>query len=596
MNFTDFFSVKTQYGSFNGEAVSVDEGFKCGNLLFTVNEKKEDDIYIRKDTVKNTGNEPITLYEVLSRFKFNGGEYEVYSQYSQWCMESVGKWDELNSGIFYRNHEIRNNVGSNPFFALYNLQNQRGKAFHIIADGLWQYAIYRDFIQGPHHRIVVVEAGYDNFAYELQPGETLELPVILYYDFKNKIDLDAYKLHNFVNKRRNARLPVIYNTWMGVFDNISTDILMPQLEKAKYIGCEYFVIDAGWFGEKYKWFNTVGDWKEAENCQMCGKMKDFADTVRKNGLKFGLWFEIERASLSSETVKNHPEYYIIENGQAFVNFANKEARDYIFGVVCENIRKYNIEFIKFDFNASLTNDKTNRAFIDYFKGYREFIKNIRREFPDIYLENCASGGMRMSLSSLRDFDSFWISDNHSVNAQIEIFKNTLLRLPATCMEKWVTVGSLDGLFNDRKTIVASGDAGWGFTEGVKDSTLKEFMKGGPIGISCDLTKIVPEHLELLKEQILKHKEERDFWQKEKTYILSDTEHLICLEYSTEDETKLSLFVKREIQNCYTAYPHCEGKYKLEDNVYTNLNESGIDINLIFGDYVGQSIELNKIKE
>ena len=103
-------------------------------------------------------------------------------------------------------------------------------------------------------------------------------------------------------------------------------------------------------------------------------------------------------------------------------------------------------------------------------------------------------------------------------------------------------------------------------------------------------------LEFLKEQIWKYKEERAFWQKEKTYILSDTEHLICLEYSTEDETKLSLFVKREIQNSYTSYPHCDGKYKSEDTVYENLNENGIDINLIFGDYTGQSIELKKIKE
>ena len=595
MEFSELFNVKTQYGNFSGEAVLTDEGYKCGDLLFTVKETVDDGITIRKDTVTNTGKEDITLYKLLSRFVFNGGDYQVYTQYSQWCMESVGAWNDLNTGIFARNYEIRNNVASNPFFAIYNLQNQRGKVFHIIADGLWQYAVYREFTQAGQKRTVITEMGYDDFAYVLKPDETLEFPVILYYDFKNKLDFDAYKLHNFVNKRRNAPLPVIYNTWMGVFDNISTDILMPQLEKAKYIGCEYFVIDAGWFGEKYKWFNAVGDWRETEDFQMCGKMKDFADTVRQNGLKFGLWFEIERASLLSESVKNHPEYYLVENGQAFVNFADEDAREYIFAVLCENIRKYNIQFIKFDFNAKLTNDKTNRAFIDYFKGYRQFINNIRKEFPDIYLENCASGGMRLSLASLRGFDSFWISDNHSVNAQIEIYKNTLLRLPATCMEKWITVGSLDGLFNDRKTIVASSDAGWGSTEGVKESTLKEFMKGGPVGISCDLTKLMPEHLEFLKEQISKHKEERSFWQKAKGYLLCDTSHLDCFEYSTNEETKIITFTKRAIQTYYTAYPHCEGKYKAEDTVYEYLNETGIDI-MVFGDSTGNSVDLKKIKE
>ena len=595
MDFSDIFCVKTQYGNFNGEAVSTDEGYKCESLLFTTSEKQEDGITLRKDSVKNIGNEDVTLYKVLARFVFNGGDYEVYTQYSQWCMESVGKWNELNTGIFAQNSEIRNNTSANPFFAIYNLQNQRGRVFHIISDGLWQYSVYRNYYQEGQKRNVIAEAGYMDFAYVLKPGESLDLPVILYYDFKNKTDLDAYKLHSFVNKRRKARLPVIYNSWMGVTDNIGTDILMPQLERAKYIGCEYFVIDAGWFGEKNKWFNSVGDWKEAEEYQMCGKMREFADTVRENGMKFGLWFEIERAAVSSESVKKYPQYYLIENGQAFVDFSNEEARSYIFNVLCENIRKYNIEFIKFDFNATLTNDKKNRAFIDYFKGYRSFIKNIRKEFPDIYLENCASGGMRLSLASLRDFDSFWISDNHSVNAQVEIYKNTLLRLPATCMEKWITVASTEGYFEDKKCFIASGDAVWGFVEGVKDSFLREFMKGGPIGISCNLTKLLPEHLELLKEQIKRHKAERSFWANANAYVLCDTEHLDCFEYSNNDETKLVTFSKRAIQSSYTAYPHCEGKYDVDGTVYDDIAESGVEIE-VQGDFTGNSINLKKIKD
>ena len=71
---------------------------------------------------------------------------------------------------------------------------------------------------------------------------------------------------------------------------------------------------------------------------------------------------------------------------------------------------------------------------------------------------------------------------------------------------------------------------------------------------------MPEYLEILKEQISIHKEERDFWKKANSYVLCNTKHLVCLEYSTEDETKLSIFAKREIQNRYTAYPHCKGKY------------------------------------
>ncbi len=596
MNVNRLFKIKATGIKLDGELTEAPSGYEYlqDGIFLTVEEKAEDGIRIRRSVIKNTGDKPVKLRELLSKFVFDGGEYEVYTQYSHWTAESKGKWQPLSTGIFAKSKEIRTNNSSNPFFAIYNTQNQRGWAFHIISDGLWQYRIYRNFIQARYNMEVMVEAGYEDLDYELMPQEALELPTVLYYQFKNKLDLDAYKLHAYVNRKQTPRLPVIYNSWMGVFDNISTDILMPQLERAREIGCEYFVIDAGWFGEKYKWFHNVGDWREITTSQMMGKMKEFADTVRSYGLKFGLWFEIERASLTSQAVKEHPEYYIFEGDHAFVDFAKKEAVDHIFDVLAGNIRKYNIEFIKFDFNAMLSYDERDRAFIDYFKGYKAFMARIRAEFPDIYLECCASGGLRMSLNNLQSFDSFWISDNHSINAQLEIYKDTLIRMPSNILEKWITVGSTS---NGKPAITVSGDAGWGFVEGVKPEFLEAIMLSGPIGISCDLTKLLPEHLEILKGQIQKHKAERDFWQRSQARILANTETLTCIQYSDEKSERIKLFTfsKRRMQNKYTAYPLCEGNYISGDTVYNEPSENGIEI-IIQGDFMGNILELSKIKE
>ena len=580
------------------EAESVDGGYLCnGNLLIKKQEYIEGDVTVRRDTVKNVGDKPITLNKVYSRFNFDGGDYEVYNQYSQWCMESVGAWSPLSAGIVGKSHEVRANSTTNPFFALYNKQNQRGTVFHIISDGLWHYEVCRSFHQTGQKRTVLAEIGYDDFAYVLAPGEELRLPEVIYYSFKDKVDLDAYKLHAFVNKHKEPTLPVIYNTWMAIYDNVSTEILMPQLERAKYIGCEYFVIDAGWFGEKYKWFSSVGDWQEAEDCQMMGRMNEFADTVRKYGLKFGLWFEIERAALESMTVKEHPEYYLFEDGHAFIDFANPDARQYIFDKLSRNIRKYNIEFIKFDFNATLRTDPHNSAFIKFFAGYREFLKMIRDEFPDIYLENCASGGMRMNLTEYKHFNSFWISDNHSLEAQLKIYAGTLLRLPPSSMEKWITIGSIEKTACGRDAITVSGDALWGRVESVKESFLRAMMLGGPIGVSCDLTALMPNHLEILRTQIEKHKSERDFWRKAQARVLCDSDELTAIEYFDEDKENIKIitFTGRTIQNSYVAYPHCMGKYSCGDTVYNDLYENGISISAV-SDYTAEIIELKKVKE
>lgn len=51
----------------------------------------------RCDTVQNISQKPITLRTALSRFQLNSGEYEVYTQYSQWTRESQGAWQELTA-------------------------------------------------------------------------------------------------------------------------------------------------------------------------------------------------------------------------------------------------------------------------------------------------------------------------------------------------------------------------------------------------------------------------------------------------------------------------------------------------------------------
>ena len=55
-----------------------------------------------------------------------------------------------------------------------------------------------------------------------------------------------------------------------------------------------------------------------QNGAFAGRMKEFSEKVHEMGMKFGLWFEIERAVADSESVKLHPDYYIPYRGQYFV--------------------------------------------------------------------------------------------------------------------------------------------------------------------------------------------------------------------------------------------------------------------------------------
>ena len=541
----------------------------------------------RRDKIKNISDAAVRISSAFSRFTFSGGEYEVYTQYGEWCCESEGRWQRLNTGISLGNEDMRMSCGSVPFVAIYNEQNRRGVAFHLLADCAWDIRVKKRIKQrNGWTKEVTVELGIreKGFNCELAPEESLELPEVLCYEFCDKRDMEAFRLHQYYNEVYPARsLPIVYDSWLSKFDTVSYELLYEQLERAKYLGIEYFVIDAGWFGDANKWYDSVGDWREATDVSMKGRMKEFADAVREKGLKFGLWFEIERASLRSEAYKSHPEYYIVEGNNAFVNFASEAACDYIFGVISDQIRKYGIEFIKFDYNADLTYDPEELSFINFFRGYNGFIDRLRREFPSLYLENCASGGLRMALGALSGFDSFWMSDNHSLYEQLRIFKDTILRMPSRALERWITVTSAEvkapGYSGSSPTdkILVSGDCGWGHIEAVNADYLKACTVGGPIGLTCDLAELSEGTLRLLKEHIEAYKSEREFWMRSECHILADTETVLALEFTDKERNTIKIYAYAAIphQNEITVYPRVRFRKLYEDGNGNSIEGSEI---------------------
>ena len=68
---------------------SFDNGQLSGVTEF---ESHTSGVIKRKDTLKNVSDKTQTLNCALSKFIFDGGEYRVYTEYSEWCAEGQGKW------------------------------------------------------------------------------------------------------------------------------------------------------------------------------------------------------------------------------------------------------------------------------------------------------------------------------------------------------------------------------------------------------------------------------------------------------------------------------------------------------------------------
>ena len=594
---------KHEKGSFSqetGKTVYETSKFKV------TTEYKEDDHGVFRLSGKLVAKEDIVLRGLDIRFVPGGGEFEVYTQYNGWQNESRGGWQELNTSVSAEGKYSRTSSGANPFMAIWNRQTSRGMAFHLLPDFAWEMRASYE-VSGGEFADAVVEIGInkENLSISLEKGKSINTPDIILYEFTNKLDMDCYKLHNWWhNNFYKKPCPVTYNTWLANFDKINYENVYKQIGIAARLGAEYFVIDAGWFGKGDNWWDSRGDWSENLTGGLCGRMKDISDEVRKNNMKFGLWFEIESASSNSDIVKNHPEYFIIRDDLCFLDFANENACRYIIEAVSRNIEKYNIEYIKFDYNQDMRYDDSQMAFIGYFEGYFKTIGTIKNKYPNVFFENCASGGQRMNLKNCIDFDGFWPSDNESPYEQLRMFKDTVLRLPPQYFDRWITVASLENFEpvygnQNKEKILACNDATWEGVASVDKSFLMGFLSGGQIGISCDLTKLSDELSESLKIHIDNVKKERAFWDSAVCRILAATDEVLVIQYSDMalNKIKIIAFSFKTRQNKLYIYPVTDrsGKYLLNDCELSgrDIESYGIETG-IKGNYKANFIELKKI--
>ena len=564
----DILNVKSYTGDLSGKVECNGDVYTAENGEIIAELKTEEigyGVYRRTGKIKNISSDEQTVTALASRFTMNAGECEVYSQYNGWQHESSGEWQRLVTTISASSDSVRSCLNAAPFMALWNNQTSRGVAFHIIPYSSWEMKISRRHRTG-EWADVVVECGVwsENFHYTLPAGEELRLPEIIFYEFKNKVDLDCAKMHLAINKAYPRKhMPVVYNSWLYKFDHFTYDDLIAQLAVAKRIGIEYFVVDSGWFGLSNSWWGQRGNWVENTNFGFKGRMREFADEVRKAGLKFGFWLEPESAFPNTPVMNEHPEYFLLNHdGAGFYNFAKKEAREHILAVTSELISRYGAEFVKFDFNADNKKCILGDAFIGYFEGYNLFIDALRKRHPSLHIENCASGGIRLGLRDGRHFDSFWLSDNQSPYYSHEIFKNTVKRMPPSWLCPYVSIRSFvecspsfsGGAKIDK--IIACNDAAWKDVSGVKESYLKSTMIGGLLGFSCPLTELSEPTLDMLAKHIEDYKASRDFWQSAACHILTDTDTVEVLEYRDEHFTRaeICVIINRVFQAGTLVYP------------------------------------------
>jgi alpha-galactosidase len=77
--------------------------------------------------------------------------------------------------------------------------------------------------------------------------------------------------------------------------------------------------------------------------------------------------------------------------------------------------------------------KQTNLYVDYHRGLLKVLERIRAKYPDVVIQDCASGGGRANYGLLPYFDEFWVSDNTDALQRVYIQYGTSLFFPANAM-------------------------------------------------------------------------------------------------------------------------------------------------------------------
>ena len=212
----------------------------------------------------------------------------------------------------------------------------------------------------------------------------------------------------------NARCPVIFNDYMNcLWGDPTEEKELPQIAAAAKAGCEYFVIDAGWYAELNEdWSQTIGSWQPTVSRWPHG-LKFVLDRIRAAGMIPGLWLEPEVAGLKSLLAQKPDSWFLVRHGKRvlknsrfLLDFRIPEVRAYLDEVMARLVNDYGAGYIKMDYNVdSLQGTEQNadsfgQGLLEHNRAHLGWLESLLNRYPDLVIENCGSGGGRMDYAML----------------------------------------------------------------------------------------------------------------------------------------------------------------------------------------------------
>ena len=379
-------------------------------------------------SVRNTGAAELTIRRLDSlALALAPDAYELVSFTGDWGREFESIVEPLEDVQLLETRRGRSSKDRHPWFALLRTDGAVLSA-SIAWSGNWIARFDRDTSGA-----VQLSAGLHDweFEYRLAPGATLDSPRVA-VALGNDRDLNSVSIqyaragrtHWYPHNRLADQIPVEWNHWWSYEDHsINEDVFRANVDVAAGLGIEVCTLDAGWFGPTdpdSHWYDYRGDWHLVNAVRFPSGLRDLSEYVHQRGMRFGLWCEIEALGQHAALAAQHPEFVATREGErlGYVCFGNSAVRQWALATLERLIENYRLDWIKLDFNLDpgAGCNRTDHGhglgdgLLAHYEGYYATLEQLRARYPEVVLENCSSGGLRIDLGMARRTGPTFLSD------------------------------------------------------------------------------------------------------------------------------------------------------------------------------------------
>ena len=301
-------------------------------------------------------------------------------------------------------------------------------AFGIGWTGQWKKDL------APTENGVTVTVGVADCDFYLLPGESVRFPSVLIVrgeepaetlrEFRRTVRSDFSPKTRLGDK---FKLPIAiqcFDRYFGNVDGVGGNVLWATEEGQKLTAeaatklrhIDTLWLDAAWFYEGFP--HGVGNYRFSPGFP--NGLKPVSDYIHEKDMKFVVWFEPERVYEGSDLYPQTDKLLLLtpEDPTRLYNLSDPAARRWLTDTLISMIRDNGIDIYRQDFNmdpleywrANDTEDRKGITELKYIEGLYAMWDEILATFPDLWIDNCASGGRRLDLEMSRRSVTLWRSD------------------------------------------------------------------------------------------------------------------------------------------------------------------------------------------